>query len=603
MSATLPFVKIDSSSFLPRFFTRYQICWIEAEDPFHEAKRQVFALAEKSVRIGWTFCDGFKNVRKRLRFKNRDYLFVTKDWPSALEYMNNVYTFADMLGYTRALLSHGEDLIKVKSLDPEGRPTSLTEEVKIGYMKFQNGSRIIAFSSNPYAMAVYGGDVGIDEFAKHPNAKLLWQTAQARVTWACDLAVWSSHDGEDTLFNQFAQQARACCPPSTLSPTLSPTLSNPVSSAPAAPLPSDGRGIKGEGSESSLLPTPHSALRTPQLWNLYFRVTMPDAIELGLLDVINRTKDTRFTPNEFITNCQARSGSEEVYQQSYMCNPLGAATASIVEWSAIERCRDDYSIERVHFEADQVLRQFGQLDPANKTQREAQIHAFLRSSFPNLFAGTPGGIRNTQYAIGGTHHASRITRYVLRLGFDVAASGEGDLAVIYIDEAIGNQLHLRALFTCRTQDWHFLKTVLHFFMALPHLQAAGDESGLGSQICWEAASQFGSRFLKVNFTSKKQELGFALMNQLSVGEKHFPRSEQDIAADFFALRKFYTGTRWTFTEGRNTFNPASHCDIAWAGALASHAHTQRRCTIGAAVLMEDGTIWSSDHPNEPRHLP
>jgi len=211
MSAVLPFIKIDSASLLANYFTHYQICWIQAEDPFHEAKKQVFALAEKSVRIGWTFCDGFKNVRKRLRFKNRDYLFVTKDWPSALEYMNQVYDFADMLGYTRAVLSHGEDVVKVKSLNPEGHPTSLTVEVKIGYIKFQNGSRIIAFSSNPYAMAVYGGDVGLDEFAKHPNAKLLWQTAQARVTWACDLAVWSSHDGEDTLFNEFAQQARAAC--------------------------------------------------------------------------------------------------------------------------------------------------------------------------------------------------------------------------------------------------------------------------------------------------------------------------------------------------------------------------------------------------------
>jgi hypothetical protein len=77
-----------------------------------------------------------------------------------------------------------------------------------------------------------------------------------------------------------------------------------------------------------------------------------------------------------------------------MCNPLGTATASIVEWFAIERCRDDYSIERVHLETDQVLRQFGQSGPANKTERESQIESFLRSSFPNLLAGTPAGIRN-----------------------------------------------------------------------------------------------------------------------------------------------------------------------------------------------------------------
>jgi len=37
-----------------------------------------------------------------------------------------------------------------------------------------------------------------------------------------------------------------------------------------------------------------------------------------------------------------------------------------------------------------------------------------------------------------------------------------------------------------------------------------------------------------------------------------------------------------FTEGRNTFNPASHCDIAWAGALATEAHTSYR-GVGAFV--------------------
>jgi hypothetical protein len=74
------------------------------------------------------------------------------------------------------------------------------------------------------------------------------------------------------------------------------------------------------------------------------------------------------------------------------------------------------------------------------------------------------------------------------------------------------------------------------------------------------------------------------MNQLSVGEKRFPRSEYDIAADFFALRKVFSGTKWIFTEAANTSNPASHCDIAWAGALATQAHTVQRSGIGAIVV-------------------
>src|SRR5712671_897023 len=252
-----------------------------------------------------------------------------------------------MLGYTRAVLSHGEDIVKVKSLDPDGGPTSLTEEVKIGYIKFDNGSRIIAFSSHPHAMAVYGGDVGLDEFAKHPNAQLLWQTAQSRVTWAYDIAVWSSHDGEDTLFNQFAQQARA----------LSPSSSSSSSSSPPSPAgeaePACNDATMQRCNHPSVPDTRHSSPVTSP-WNLYFKVTIVDAIELGLLDVINRTQDSTLAPNQFIADCRSRAGSDEIFEQSYMCNPQGATASHSVAWSSIERCRYDYEIERVHLEADQV---------------------------------------------------------------------------------------------------------------------------------------------------------------------------------------------------------------------------------------------------------
>jgi hypothetical protein len=131
--------------------------------------------------------------------------------------------------------------------------------------------------------------------------------------------------------------------------------------------------------------------------------------------------------------------------------------------------------------------------------------------------------------------------------------------------------------------------VLFYFLRNVHsVQGAGDESGLGRQICWEAASQCPDRFLKVNFAAKKHDLGFALMNQLSVSEKRFPRSHPDIAADYFALRKIHTGTRWAFNEGRNDLNPVSHCDIAWAGALATFVDGERKWEVGGAVLHDNG---------------
>ncbi len=179
----------------------------------------------------------------------------------------------------------------------------------------------------------------------------------------------------------------------------------------------------------------------------------------------------------------------------------------------------------------------------------------------------------------------------MRNGRSEHSPRQGDLAAIYIDEAKGSELWLRALFTCRTEDWHFLKSVLNAFLRQhPWIQAVGDESGLGRQICWETAKAFPGRFSSVNFSSKKHDLEFSLMNQLSVAEKRFPRNQPDIASDYFALRKSFTGNKWIFTEGRNTLNPASHCDIAWAGALATHAHTNCGSGLGASILMEDGSF-------------
>jgi phage FluMu gp28-like protein len=352
--------KIDSDSILPHYFMPHQIQWILAEKPIHDQGKQAVALAEKSIRIGWTYADAFKNVRKRLLFRNRDYLFATKDYPSALEYIQQCYKFAELFHLTSSITSHGEETMSVNQLDQDGHPSCLVEQVKIGLIKFDNGSRIIAFSSNPQAMAVHGGDVGLDEFAKHPNAKLLWETAQGRAALGHDLAVWSAHDGEDTLFNEFAQEAR------------------------------NGAGP----------------------WNIYFKVTMMDAIKLGLVDFFNRIRGTCFNQASFLASCKARARLEEIFQQAYMCNPLGAATNHIVDWSSIARCQSDYQIERLHLEADQVRQQFGEFVTCRQLERENKIHQFLRASFPSLFAAHPlpsdgRGIKGEGDSSRSTLHAPR----------------------------------------------------------------------------------------------------------------------------------------------------------------------------------------------------
>src|SRR3954471_946037 len=176
-----------ASLFLP-----YQLKWIEDDSPLR--------LAEKSVRIGWTYCDAFKNVRKRLSDPRRDYLFSSKDQGTAIEYVSTCYQFCELYNQTKAILSHGIEDMKAP-IFKDGKNTGFTEEFKVGYIKFDNGSRILSFSSNPNALRAYGGDVGLDEFAFHHDAEALWSSASGRITWGFDLAIWSSHSGPDTLFN------------------------------------------------------------------------------------------------------------------------------------------------------------------------------------------------------------------------------------------------------------------------------------------------------------------------------------------------------------------------------------------------------------------
>src|SRR5213594_2136760 len=149
MSAILPSLNLDSETSLLKHLMPHQVNWILAEDTIHAQGRQVFAIAEKSVRIGWTYGDGLKNVRKRILFKKRDYLFATKDLQSAIEYVQHCKDVAELFDYTRAIVSHGEDFLKVPRVNARGEVSGFTEEIRIGYIKFDNGSRIIAFSAHP----------------------------------------------------------------------------------------------------------------------------------------------------------------------------------------------------------------------------------------------------------------------------------------------------------------------------------------------------------------------------------------------------------------------------------------------------------------------
>lgn len=499
MAAILPAGRAGESGAWARLFLPYQVAWILDESRL--------CLAEKSVRIGWTFADAFKNVRKRLRHPRRDYLFTTKDEATALEYLRLCRQFCEWFGGAGAVLSHGVEHLRAPR--PGARHPWQTVEFKAGVIKFANRSRILAFSSNPNALRAFGGDVGVDEFAFHPRPEELWATISGRVTWGFDLAIWSSHGGSQTLFHRLAQEAAA-----------------------------------GKGG-----------------WS-YYRVTMPDAIELGLVDKINAVSGARFTRESFLEDCRRRARLPEIFAQEYLCQPSGA-TGALVPWAVLEQCFTDDRIARLHLEEPDIASLFGTYEPAQAGPRAQRIRAALAQALET---------------------ARRAPAQGYALGFDVAASGAGDLAAFYLDRLMADEARLCALLTCRTQDWHFLETALLFFLeTFPAVRAAGDETGLGRQICWEAARRFPGRFVPVNFAREKSALGFQLMQELAAVRKRFPRGEPDVAADYFALRKCCRQGRWLFLESANPLNAASHGDLAWAGALATRAR-QNEAGVMAVVL-------------------
>mgnify|MGYP001600720509 CR=1 FL=1 len=487
MTLVLP-SKLESAKEESRYFMGPQLAWIRDESRM--------SIWEKSFRIGATYCDGFKNVRKRLRFANRDYLFATKDWPSALEYMEICKKFCDVYKVAKHIVSHGEEDVTVPKFDDEGRDTGFTEQVKMGVIKFDNGSRIVAFTSNPNAMLVFGGDVGCDEFPRHPRAEALYKVAQARTLWGNDLSIWGSHNGVDSLFNVIIGEARA------------------------------GRGG----------------------WS-YHRTTIFDAVAAGLVEKINETRGTHYTREEFIQNCRNLARTLENFEEVYNCNPQGGMSP-IVPWPTLELCKIDAPGERAHLEHAQLIEFFGAFDKTREGERWSRIESWLQQTFPVLFS-TPG------------RHG---------LGYDVAASGQGDLSSVYVDRESAGQSHLKGLLTFRTEDWDFHQCAMRYFMRkIAGLTAAGDETGLGRQICWTMANEFKGQFLPVNFKTSKQDMLATTMTRLASVEKRFPRDWQDVAYDYFAVKKITVGNRFVFTEGANMFNPNSHCDIAYSGALAGES--------------------------------
>ncbi len=169
------------------YFLPYQVRWITDESRT--------AIAEKSRRVGFTYAEAYRSVERRLKLGTNHY-FASRDRESAGLFLDDCKTFVKVMGAVAEDM--GEQVI-----DKERDLTAFV-------LRFANGSKIMALSSNPDAFRGKGGDITLDEFAFHPQPRKVLKGANASAKiWGHEVRIVSTHNGDTNLFYRLCQEARA----------------------------------------------------------------------------------------------------------------------------------------------------------------------------------------------------------------------------------------------------------------------------------------------------------------------------------------------------------------------------------------------------------
>jgi phage FluMu gp28-like protein len=164
----------------------FQKCWLLESAPM--------AIAEKSRRIGWTWVHALRVVLGRLE-NECNYYHSSTDDTATREFVDYCGDWARMMNAV-AQVTDETDVIEER-------------EIRTKVMTFPNGRKIVAGSSNPTFLRSKGGEVGLDEFAFHQNARELVKAAHATALfWGYPLRIWSTHNGEGSYFNGLLRSAR-----------------------------------------------------------------------------------------------------------------------------------------------------------------------------------------------------------------------------------------------------------------------------------------------------------------------------------------------------------------------------------------------------------
>lgn len=172
---------------MQQYFLPYQVNWLK--------DRSKIKIWDKSRRIGATYTQAYEDVLD-CSVKNVPAVwFSSSDESAGKEYIEYCEHWARILNIAAEYI--GETIIDSES------------DIKALQIRFKNGTKITALSSNPKALRSKGGKLILDEFAHHDNARKLWSAARPISTWGFPIRIMSTHNGINSLFNRFIKSVKS----------------------------------------------------------------------------------------------------------------------------------------------------------------------------------------------------------------------------------------------------------------------------------------------------------------------------------------------------------------------------------------------------------
>ncbi|HUW99941.1 MAG TPA: terminase family protein [Phycisphaerae bacterium] len=160
----------------------------------------------------------------------------------------------------------------------------------------------------------------------------------------------------------------------------------------------------------------------------------------------------------------------------------------------------------------------------------------------------------------------------LTCGWDVARKKH--LSVVWINEQVGSRQFLRMLIVFRRCTFGFQRNgvIEQMMNTLPNIVGCGDSTGLGMESNEKLTQKYGLRWEGVNFSGPaKVALASKLQTTYQDRGQAIPGSADFVAYDLHGLQKQLVGDRLIVHEMQNVLEPDSHCDFAYANALALKA--------------------------------